>query len=309
MKDRLHRGTVLTTTHVTPGMIRIVLGGDGLSGFETSGVGDEYLRLHFPVPGTGELVLPRPELDWTYPEGVTRSPCERYTVRRYDPAHGQVTFDFVVHDGGVASSWAKAARPGDELGIGSPRGLYDPPADATHLLLAADATGLPAVGRLVEQLPATLRATVIVEIADATHEQTIATDADAEFIWLPGSGNGVGPSRLEEAVRAVARPGAAPGYVWVAGESAAVRGIRRYLRHELGLPARAYKVISYWQHESERWEERWNALDPEVRRRLDEAYDAMRDHALKGADGDEASIERSEDILDTVEETMERAGL
>ncbi|MCM2389500.1 siderophore-interacting protein [Streptomyces albipurpureus] len=309
MKDLLHRGTVLTTDYLTPGMIRIVFGGDGLGAFETSGVGDEYLRLHFPVPGTGELVLPRPELDWSYPEGVERSPAERYTVRRYDPERGEVTFDFVVHDGGAASSWAKAARPGDELGIGSPRGLYDPPAGVEHQLLAADATGLPAVGRLVEQLPAGTRATVIVEVADASHEQVIHSPADVRYVWLHGAGNGIGPSRLEAAVRTLARPGTPPGYVWVAGESRAVRGIRRYLRHDLALPARMYKVVSYWQHASKEWEDRWAALDPTVRQRLDDAFDSMRDHAIRGAEGDEASIEKSEEILDSVEETMERAGL
>ncbi|MYW02538.1 siderophore-interacting protein, partial [Streptomyces sp. SID3343] len=124
MKNLIHRGTVLEHTYLTPGMIRIVFGGEGLRAFETSGIGDEYLRLYFPLPDTGELVLPSP----TDPDGeedadaaaVEYSPARRYTVRRFDPERGELTVDFVVHDGGIASAWALAAAPGAELGIGSP---------------------------------------------------------------------------------------------------------------------------------------------------------------------------------------------
>ncbi|MYV97529.1 SIP domain-containing protein, partial [Streptomyces sp. SID3343] len=82
-----------------------------------------------------------------------------------------------------------------ELGIGSPRGIYAPPAEARWQIFAADATGLPALGRLVEQLPPGTLARAIVEVPDATHEQTFETAADVEFVWLHGCGNGVAPSR------------------------------------------------------------------------------------------------------------------
>ncbi|MFF0579003.1 siderophore-interacting protein [Streptosporangium saharense] len=296
MSIELRRGTVVETIRLTPGMVRVVLGGRELRDFPGTGVGDEYLRLHFPVPGTGEFVLPvdNPEgRGWSYPEGSTPSPCQPYTVRRLDAASGEMTIDFVVHEGGVASEWARTARPGDQLFVGEPRGLYEPPADTVWHLFAADATGLPALGRLVEQLPAHARAHAIVEVAHESHAQRIDAAADVTFTWLYGSGNGVAPSLLPEAVRGLPLP-KGPGYVWAAGESTMLRGIRRHLRHGLGLPGHRYKIIGYWTHRAEEWQARYDALDEEVRARLDSVWESG---------GDE------EEIRDEVERTLERAGL
>lgn len=71
----------------------------------------------------------------------------------------------------------------------------------------------------------------------------------AEVTWVYG-GNGAVASRLEEIVRSLPRPDSV-GYVWVAGETRVLRGVRRYLRHELKLPATAYKVVGYWTEHAE----------------------------------------------------------
>ena len=55
---KLMTGTVLGRGNVTPGMVRVTLGGDGLRDFRSTGVGDEYVRFFFPDLDTGELVLP-----------------------------------------------------------------------------------------------------------------------------------------------------------------------------------------------------------------------------------------------------------
>jgi len=38
------------------------------------------------------------------------------------------------------------------------------------------------------------------------------------------------------------------GKVWVAGESAVVRGLREHLRDERGLPIGPMQAIGYWKH-------------------------------------------------------------
>ncbi|NKS55223.1 SIP domain-containing protein [Rhodococcus hoagii] len=294
----LFRATVVDATALTPGMIRIVFG--GLNGFTSTGVGDEYLRLHFPVPATGEFVLP--EIDpnatngrgWIYPEGKEPSPCQPYTVRRFDGGRGEMTIDFVVHEGGVASDWAQSAQPGDVLYLGASRGLYEPPAHTEWQIFVTDATGLPALGRLVENLPAHVRATAIVEVADPSHEQRIESAADVEFVWLHGTGNGIAASALPEAIRRLSIP-EGTGYIWVAGESTMLRDIRKYLRHDLGIAADAYKVIGYWTYKAEEWRARYDALDETVKARLDAVWD--------DTDRDE------EDIRDEVDRTLENAGL
>ncbi|MGL1747182.1 siderophore-interacting protein, partial [Vibrio parahaemolyticus] len=42
--------------------------------------------------------------------------------RRFDPVLGTLTIDFALHQAGPATAWALAAKPGDRLEIGGPRG-------------------------------------------------------------------------------------------------------------------------------------------------------------------------------------------
>lgn len=51
----------------------------------------------------------------------------------------------------------------------------------------------------------------------------------------------------------------------MAGETTALRGVRRHLRLELGLPATAYKAVGYWTVRAEDWNASYNALDADTR--------------------------------------------
>jgi len=291
---KLLTGTVLNRQMVTPGMVRITLGGQGLKNLVSTGVGDEYIRLFFPDSDTGDVVLP--EIDekghWKYPEGKTPAHCECYTIRKARP--GEIDLDFVVHDHGQASAWAQSAKIGDTIVIREPHPIYDAPADMNWLLLACDATGLPAVGRLVEQLAPHVEVSVIAEVPDASHEQRFETRANLKVIWLHGSGNGVGPTQIPEAVRAVAVPADKSVYVWVAAEMKAVRAVRKYLRHELSWPSARYSATGYWTDKRTDWTARWEALDPAVKKKIDALWGSGRD---------------GEEVTDEVEATLEKFGL
>ena len=245
MTRMFHEATVLSHQQLTPGMIRLTFGGPGLSDFRSSGIGDEYLRLFFPNEKTGKLHLPHISDDgrWTYPDGQEAIRCSTYTVRRFRAAAGEIEIDidFVVHEGGLASEWAQRARPGDRITINNPRGLYTPPADTVWQLLVANATGLPALSRLLEQTPRHVQSRVFIEVARAEDEQSLPAHPGAIVTWLHKSGNGVAPSRMGDVVRAVPLP-PTPGYVWVAGEQKVVRAIRKFLRQELRLPAERYEL-------------------------------------------------------------------
>lgn len=267
---------MLARQQITPGMIRLTF--CGLSGFHSTGIGDEYLRLFFPNPQTGKLHLPHIAEDgrWTYPDGQDAVRYSTYTVRHHRPELGELDIDFVVHEGGLASDWAQRAEPGDRITINNPRGLYAPPADIAWQLLVADATGLPAVSRLLEQTPSHVQSRVFVEVARAEDELELPRHPAATVTWLHGSGNGVAASRLEQVVRAVPLP-QTPGYVWVAGEQKVVRSIRRFVRQELRLPPERYELVGYWIANGEEWDARWSALDPAIRARIDAAWHAGRD--------------------------------
>ncbi|MFJ4028846.1 siderophore-interacting protein [Paenarthrobacter sp. NPDC089989] len=273
----IYRAEVLATRVLTPGMVRITFGGPGLAGFESTGVGDEYLRVFLPDAGEHEARLPISTGDsWDWEPGVKPSAMRTYTVRSVDPAAGTVDIDFVVHDGGVAAAWAQRAEVGDVVGLNSPTGLYDPPAGLQWQILLADATGLPAVARLLELTPPGVRTRVLIEVEDPSHQQDLVIGAGTEVAWIHG-GNGHSQSRLDEALKSMQLPGGT-GYIWVAGEAKVLRGIRKYLRHEKKLTPGSYKLIGYWTDKSEAWTERWENLDAETRRWFDELWsDEKRD--------------------------------
>lgn len=295
MTKIFHEATVLSRRLLTPGMVRLTFGGDGLNAFRTTGIGDEYLRLFFPNPETGKLHLPHIDEDgrWTYPDGQDSIRCSTYTVRRFLAETGEVEIDFVIHEGGVASEWAQRAQPGDRITLNNPRGLYTPPADMTWQLLVADATGLPALSRILEQTPRHIQSRVFIEVAQHQDEQDLPSHPGATVTWLHKSGNGVAPSRMGDVVRAVPLP-ATPGYVWVAGEQKVVRGIRKFVRQELKLPPERYELVGYWTANAEEWEARWEAIDPAIKAQIDAAWDSGRD---------------PEEVRDEYDDALERFGL
>jgi NADPH-dependent ferric siderophore reductase len=291
---KLLTATVLGRRPVTAGMVRVTIGGEGLRDMVSTGVGDEYVRLFFPDPETGELVTP--EVDergfWRYPEGKKPAHCECYTIRAVRP--GEFDLDFVVHENGRASEWAQAANPGDTIVIREPYGIYEAPADADWHLFVCDATGLPALGRLLEGLPAGVEGRAIVEVPDASHEQALTSPAALKIVWLHGAGNGISQSRMPEAVRGVTFPSGRKPYAWIAGEVKAVRAIRKFLRHELQWEAAHYSVTGYWTEKAAEWEAGWAALDPTIKQRLDEMWVSDRDR---------------EEVADEYDATLEKFGL
>ncbi|SDU73538.1 siderophore-interacting protein [Jiangella alkaliphila] len=257
---RFFRAEVVEARPICADMVRVVFGGPDLSGFASTQVGDEYLRIFFPPEGA-EPVLPviHPDGRWTYPDDAEPSPMRTYTVRDFRRGRGELVIDFVVHDGGVAAAWAQRAAPGDVVTVNTPTGMYDPPADLSWQLLLADAAGLPAATRILDAVPDGVRTRAVLEVPSPAHRVELPGGAGVEVVWLYG-GNGHGPSRLSGALRTAELPRGS-GYVWVAGETAVLRDARRYLRHELKLPPSAYKVVGYWTDNGEEYNRRLAALD------------------------------------------------
>jgi NADPH-dependent ferric siderophore reductase len=274
-------GRVAEVSDLTPAMRRVVFDGPGLAGYETTGVGDEYVRLIFPAKGAAAPVLPEVtngDLDYG---SIDLDTMRTYTVRHLDRANGRLTIDFVVHEGGVAAAWARGAEPGDLVGINTPCGMYDPPAGLEWQVLVADCAALPAAARLLETAPAGVRTRAVLEVPDDAHRIELDVPPGAEVTWVHG-GNGHEPSRLEDIVRSLPRPDGGTGYVWVAGETRVLRGVRKYLRRELGLPVTAYKAVGYWTDHAEDWMDRYRALDDDTRTTLE---------AMWADDGELADIE------------------
>ncbi len=238
---------VRDVSRLTPKMLRVVVGGEALAGF-VSAAHDDHVKVFFPQPGQDEPVLPTPSPNGpVYPEGAVRPAARDYTPRRYDAAANMLAIDFVLHGDGPAAEWAAQARPGNFLGVGGPRGSFIVPDDFDWYLLAGDETALPAIGRRLEELPASARAIVVVEVADAGEEQHFETRVRLETHWLHRNGAESGdPTLLQDAIAKLALP-SGDGYAWVAAEAATAKALRRLLIDQRGLRKDRVKAAAYWK--------------------------------------------------------------
>ena len=287
------RADVQDVVALTPNMIRIVLGGEDLRRFVTSGDPDERLVVVLPRPGQREAPEPVRQPDGTLDYPSDDEPDLRsYTVRRFDADKPEMVIDFVRHEGGVAATWAIQAQVGDVVYLSPAKGWYAPPADATWQLLLADMTALPALGRILEELPAGMRAVVVAEVTEESDRQELTSPADVTYQWVTG-GNGHGPSVMLDVLKGLDLPDG-PGYIWFAGEAADSRAIRKYVRRELGWPTDRFTIIGYWRVDKERWMARYE----QVGEQLEKAYtDAIESGLSEG------------DALEVYEAEMEKAGL
>jgi NADPH-dependent ferric siderophore reductase len=162
-----------------------------------------------------------------------------YTPRRYDAQSRQLTIEFALHGAGAASDWARQAAPGQAATIGGPRGSMIVPPDLDWHLLVADATGLPAIRRRLEELPVGTRA-IVIALAAAGDRILPATRAQLDVHWADDA------TALLAAVRALTVP-AGDGYAWGGGEAAMMRQVRDVLVAEQGLPKDAMRISAYWK--------------------------------------------------------------
>src|SRR5918999_4970166 len=146
---------VRRTEWLTPGMVRVVAGGEDLARFPDTPYTDRYVKIVFPRP---VVYYPEPfDMEAIHAELPREQwPALRtYTVRALDRAAGELTIDFVVHgDRGLAGPWAAAAREGDLLRLLGPGGAYLPDPDADWHLLVGDESALPAIAAACERVPA-----------------------------------------------------------------------------------------------------------------------------------------------------------
>ncbi len=230
---------------ITPHMVRVTLGGDDLEGFVSPGF-DDHVKLFFPDPATGTLVLPAAGPDGpAWPDGG--KPVMRdYTPRRYDAKAGTLEIDFALHLAGPATRWAEQARPGQRLGVGGPRGSFIVPTGFDWHLMIGDDTALPAIARRLEELPAGAHAEVIVEVDGPADLFEFRTQADVEVTWVHREGAAADAIPLLDALQKLRMPS---GFFhsWIGCESAHAKALRAYLVNECRANPKWVKASGYWR--------------------------------------------------------------
>lgn len=237
----LWRVPVLRTETITPRLVRITVGGQGLATFPGGG-GDQHVVLYFYDAG---VALPEPLTLASARTmlGQVRPAMRSYTVRRHDPAACELDIDFVLHGTGVAAEWARTARPGDPLILVGPSPAYVPPADVPRHVLVGDETALPAIAAMIAELPPSADVTAVVEIADAAEAQDLPG-----VHWLHRDGHPAGTADLLlSGVRSVTPTGGDVA-VWAAGERSAMQQLRAVFLDEFGLDRRRLRTTTYWRH-------------------------------------------------------------
>lgn len=269
------RGAVVRTERLSASMVRVVVGGDGLSAFAPSVHADSYVKLVFLPPSAGSA---RPLLDdgrvdldaitGALPPG-DQLRRRSYTVRAFDAATRQLTLDVVVHgDEGLAGPWAAHAVPGDEVLLVGPGGDYSPDLSADHHLLVGDASALPAIAVALEQLAASApgaHGTAVLEVHGPDDEVTLTAPAGVTVRWVH-QGIGVAGLGLVEAVRDLPWPDGRV-HAFVHGEAGAVKELRHLLRVERGLPRAQLSISGYWRLGAD--DEGWRAVKRDWNRSIE----------------------------------------
>ena len=289
--------TVASTVRLSPSFVRIELASPD---FAELGVDGPWLDQRF------KLVVPHASGALTSVEGADESwvstwlerPVEErghmrtYSVRDVvgSEADTRLMVDVVVHEGGPSgpgADWALAARPGDRAVVQAPRrghafgGIEFAPAPGARLLLVGDETAVPAICRVLGDLPADAAGAAYVEVPDALDVQDVPRPDGVDVTWLVRGGAGHG-ERLHAAVldhlgtpvagalevdevdpdlwetplysssgEPLPDPASGPEHAdlhaWIAGESAMVTGLRRHLVKELGVDRRQVAFMGYWR--------------------------------------------------------------
>lgn len=270
---------------LTPHMIRIVFGGDGLAEFEPGDATDSYVKLELPPLGA-PYAMPYDVAEVKRDVAPEFWPVMRsYTVRKWDAAARELTVDFVVHGDaeGVAAPWAINAQPGNELFLRGPGGGYAPRIDADWHLFVGDESALPAIQVAIESLPAGSRVRAIIEVASAADEQAlgfaaaaagdpVASDpvaADIEVIWLHRD---AGATDIVQTVQDLEFLGGQV-HAFVHGDAGFVRELRRYLRVDKALPKEFLSISGYWKRGLA--DEDWRSAKKEWAKPVDEREAAL----------------------------------
>ncbi len=155
--------------------------------------------------------------------------------------------DFVLHETGAASDWARVARPGTKAVILGPRGskVVHPVFD--WFLMVGDETMLPAISRQIEEIPAGTKLIAFVEVDGPANVQQFETAGDVEVHWVyrngaePGTG-----TALVDAVKAATLP-EGEFFVWGGGEAGQLKAVRRHLLQERGAQKEFCGMTGHWK--------------------------------------------------------------
>lgn len=213
-------------------------------------VTEHYRRVHFTDGGllaaVGESLHPTMWVRVWF-EGAGKPHQRAYTLVDPDPRTGTFSFEFALHDG-VASAWARTARPGDTVeATVQGTGFTAPEPAPERLLVIGDAASLPAVNSLLDAYPQT-PATVWFETQHASDEGLpLRAHPERHDIRRVERAGTALADRVRAELPELTGPDPASAYVWLACDTETTRALTAYLRKDLALPKQRVNALGYWR--------------------------------------------------------------
>lgn len=248
-KRPVHTGTVISIDRLTPHMVRVELGGEGLAQFTPGEFTDQYVKIQFPADDSGS----------------GRPRVRSYSVRRWDPVSRSLTLDVIYHgDTGLSGPWLSGLKLGDRVSFLGPGGGYAPnPAAPWHLLIG-DESVIPAIAASLERMPAEAHAIVLIEVDGPEDQLPLEGPERLDLRWLHRDPDATAEeSPLIEAISELSFPAGDP-QVFLHGEATAVRELIRHLVVDRGLDRQEMSASGYWKRRHT--DEDWRAFKPEWKR-------------------------------------------
>lgn len=217
--------TVTRVEMLSASMKRVHLGGEDLATFE-SAAPDDHVKLFFPQ-ANGEVAR------------------RDYTPRAFDTAQRSLVIDFVLHEDGPATNWARAAEAGAVLEVGGPRGSAVIADDFDWYWLIGDEAALPAIARRLEELRPGVPVRAVLLCDGMEHRIALPEREGLAIQWVHRTPATSDATALVEAVGTAALP-AGEGFVWIAAEAEAARAVRTHVVERLDQPNAWVKASGYW---------------------------------------------------------------
>ena len=249
---------------LSPSFARLVFTGPDVALMRTLAP-DQRVKLLFPAADGSLPTLPH-DAHWKTAHSALpaeqRPAMRTYTIRALRADALEIDVDFVLHGvNGPASAWATHAQEGDRLLMVAPNLAYagdpggyewKPPQGTRHVLLVGDETALPAIAGILEALAEQqpeLAVEAFIEVPQEADCLPLRHSANTRLHWLPREllrcDHG---QAMQHAVRELASlPLESAFYAWVAGESATVLDVRRYLTRQRGLQRDCLMTMGYWR--------------------------------------------------------------
>lgn len=235
----LSLAAVAEAKRLTPSYMRLQIEGPDLARFADDAL---HFRLLFGPDGA----------DWPtvddggvtiWPGGVTAWHRPVYTTRRLvrtgDAGAARIAFDVFLHEGGHTTEWARQARPGEEIAITGP-GSGRRPATTGWMGLVGDETAVPAIARILADLPEATEGEATLFVPDEGDIQDLAHPPRMRLRWVLRGGE----ETPLDALQRLAVPTRDRSVFFAAERSEALAARSQLVAS--GLAKGEFQAVSYW---------------------------------------------------------------